>query len=121
MSQVSQTYFKDLAHDSGGHQNVDSVSAQYNDLTGAFSRYQATFGGALVDTDPYPPTQCPAAPTPVTACLTDPQIQTELTNFVTGLGLKTDLSHEYFLLTPPHVETCFTNTDASILRWLLRG
>src|SRR5215469_17852028 len=47
------TYFRDLAHDSGGHQNVDSVSAQYNDSTGAFSSYQVTFGGALVDTDPY--------------------------------------------------------------------
>ena len=54
-----ETFFTDLAHDSGGHQNVDSVSAQYNDLTGAFSQYQTTFGGALVDTDPYPPTECP--------------------------------------------------------------
>ena len=67
-----------MHHDSGGHQNVDSVSAQYKDLTGAFARYQTTFGGALVDTHPYPPTQCPAA-APVTACLTDPQIQAELT------------------------------------------
>jgi plastocyanin len=102
-----KTYFKSLAHDSGGHQNVDSVSAQYQDLTGAFARYQTTFGGALVDTDPYPPTQCPAA-APVTACLTDPQIQAELEHFVAARGLKTDLSHEYFLLPPPHVETCFS-------------
>jgi len=107
------TYFKDLAHDSGGHQNVDSTSAQYNDLTGAFARYQVTFGGALVDTDPYPPTECPVGGTgvtgTVTACLTDPQIQAELENFVAARGLKTDLSHEYFLLPPPHVETCFSN------------
>jgi PKD repeat protein len=106
-----RTFFTDLAHDSGGHQNVDSVSAQYNDLTGAFARYQTTFGGVLVDTDPYPPTECPAA-APVTACLTDPQIQTELEQFVASRGLKTDLSHEYFLLTPPNVESCFSN-DAS--------
>jgi PKD repeat protein len=103
-----QTFFTDLTHDSGGHQNVDSVSAQYNDLTGAFARYHTTFGGALVDTDPYPPTECPAA-APVSACLTDAQIQTELEQFVASRGLKTDLSHEYFLLTPPHVETCFSN------------
>jgi len=103
-----QTFFTDLAHDSGGHQNVDSVSAQYNDLTGAFARYHTTFGGALVDTDPYPPAECPAA-APVTACVTDAQIQTELEQFVASRGLKTDLSHEYFLLTPPHVESCFTN------------
>jgi hypothetical protein len=102
-----QTFFMDLAHDSGGHQNVDSVSAQYNDLTGAFARYQTTFGGVLVDTDPYPPTECPAA-APVTACLTDPQIQAELEHLVASRGLKTDLSHEYFLLPPPHVETCFS-------------
>ena len=101
------TFFTDLAHDSGGHQNVDSVSAQYQDLTGAFARYQTTFGGVLVDTDPYPPTECPAA-APVTACLTDPQIQAELESFVAAHGLKTDLSHEYFLLPPPHVETCFS-------------
>jgi hypothetical protein len=108
-----ERYFKDLAHDSGGHQNVDSVSAQYNDLTGAFSKYQVTFGGVLLDTDPYPPAECPTGGTgetgTVTNCLTDPQIQTELTNLVTSRGLKTDLSHEYFLLPPPHVETCFTN------------
>src|SRR6266487_530391 len=103
-----ETYFRDLAHDSGGHQNVDSVSAQYQDLTGAFTRYQVTFGGALVDTDPYPPTECPAA-APVTACLTDPQIQAELEHVVASHGLKTDLSHEYYLLPPPHVETCFNN------------
>jgi PKD repeat protein len=102
-----KTFFMDLAHDSGGHQNVDSVSAQYQDLTGAFARYKTTFGGVLLDTDPYPPTQCPAA-APVTACLTDPQIQSELEHVVASHGLKTDLSHEYFLLPPPHVETCFS-------------
>jgi hypothetical protein len=103
-----QTFFTDLAHDSGGHQNVDSVSAQYNDLTGAVAQYQTTFGGALVDTNPYPPAECPTA-APVTACLTDAQIQAELERFVASRGLKTDLSHEYFLLPPPHVESCFSN------------
>jgi PKD repeat protein len=108
-----ETFFTDLAHDSGGHQNVDSVSAQYQDLTGAFAQYRTTFGGVLLDTNPYPRTECPVGRTGVTgkatACLTDPQIQTELENFVTSSGLKTDLSHEYFLLTPPHVESCFSN------------
>src|ERR1700694_4928296 len=72
-----QKWFTDLAHDSGGVQNTDSVSAQYADLTGAFARYATTFGGVLVDTNPYPPTQCPVN-SPVVACLTDPQIQQEL-------------------------------------------
>lgn len=103
-----ETWFNDLAHDSGGYQNTDSVSAQYQDLTGAFSRYATTFGGGLMDTDKYPDSQCPVNGA-VTNCLTDAQIQTELEDFVAAKGLKKDLSHEYFLLTPPHVETCFSN------------
>ena len=105
-------YFKDLAHDSGGNQNVDSIATQYNDLTGALVNYDVRFGGVVLDTDPYPPSQCPAA-APVTQCLTDPQIQQELVNVVTAHHLPTDLSHEYFLLTPPHVESCFSNNPAT--------
>ncbi len=107
-----EQWFTDLAHDSGGVQNTDSVSAQYADLTGAHASYATTFGGVLDDTNPYPTAQCPVN-SPVVACLTDPQIQQELVNYVTGHGLKADLSHEYFLLTPPGVETCFTNDPST--------
>ena len=102
------TWFTDLAHDSGGNQNTDSVSAQYQDLTGAFAKYDTTFGGSLIDTQPYPASQCPVN-TPVTNCLTDAQAQTELERFVAEKGLPKDLSHEYFLLSPQHVEYCFSN------------
>ena len=43
-------FFEDLAHDSGGRQNVDSVSTQYDDASGAFAEYDSHFGGALLDT-----------------------------------------------------------------------
>jgi hypothetical protein len=105
-------YFSDLAHDSGGHQNVDSVGAQYNDVTGADAAYDVRFGGVVVDRDPYPASQCPVN-SPVTNCLTDAQIQQEIEGFVTRHHLPTDLSHEYFLLTPPHVESCFSNNRAT--------
>jgi PKD domain-containing protein len=104
-------YFTDLAHDNGGNQNVDSTGPQYNDLTGAVANYDVHFGGVLVDTDPYPASQCPVN-APVTNCLTDAQIQHEIESFVTAHHLPTDLSHEYFLLTPPHVESCFSNDPA---------
>src|SRR5256885_2782482 len=67
------TYLQDLAHDSGGNQNVDSVSAQYNDGTGQFSKYNSTFGGSLTDTDAYPASQCPVV-APTTHCLVDSQL-----------------------------------------------
>jgi hypothetical protein len=99
------TYFTDLAHDSAGTGNVDSVSAQYNDASGQFAKYDSHFGGALIDTNPYPASGCTRA----AICLTDAQIQSELKSFVEAHGLPRDLSHEYFLLTPPGVEDCFTN------------
>jgi hypothetical protein len=105
-------FFRDLAHDSGGDQNVDSVGPQYNDLTGAVADYDVRFGGVLVDRHPYPASSCPAV-APVTNCLTDAEIQQELVSFVTANHLPTDLSHEYFLLTPPHVETCFSSNPAT--------
>jgi hypothetical protein len=96
-------YLTDLAHDSGGAQNVDSVSTQYNDTAGEFANYESHFGGAILDTDPYPASGCTRA----TICLTDKQIRTELTNYVRAHGLPHDLAHEYLLLTPPGVESCF--------------
>jgi len=64
-------YLTDLAHDSGGHENTDSISAQYNDAAGEFANYNSHFGGALIDTDPYPANGC----TQATICLTDAQIR----------------------------------------------
>jgi PKD repeat protein len=34
-------------------------------------------------------------------------------HFVAAHHLKTDLTHEYFLVTPPHIEDCFTNDPNS--------
>jgi hypothetical protein len=96
-------YFEDLAHDSGGKQNVDSVATQLNDTAGQFANYDSHFGGALIDTNPYPANGCTRA----AICLTDAQIQAELKSFVQANGLPHDLTHEYFLLTPPGVESCF--------------
>jgi hypothetical protein len=107
-----EQYWKDLQHDSGGNQNVDSTSTQYNDLTGAFARYKVTFGGLFVDRDPYPASGCPKNP-PVTECLTDAQLQTELEHFASVHSLHIDLAHEFFLVTPPHVEGCFAANPAS--------
>ena len=97
------TYFKDLEHDSGGHQNVDSVASQYNDAAGEFAEYNSKFGGELLDKHGYPFNGCTSAP----KCLTDEQIQDELVRFISEEHLPTGLNHEYFVLTPEGVESCF--------------
>lgn len=96
-------YMEDLAHDSGGSQNVDSVATQYANGSAEPVTYNSHFGGQIIDTNPYPKSGCKAAPT----CLTDEQIQTEIKSWVSEHGLPHDLTHEYFLLTPPGVESCF--------------
>jgi hypothetical protein len=97
-------YLEDLAHDSGGNQNVDSVATQYTNSAAEAVAYDSHFAGAIVDTDPYPKNGCKAA----TICLTDEQLRAEIKSYVTGHGLPHDLAHEYFLLTPPGVEDCFS-------------
>jgi len=99
-----ERFFEDVAHDSGATSNVESVSAQYNDAAGQFASYSSHYAGAIVDTNPYPANGCKRA----TICLTDAQLQAELKRYVKVNGLPADLSHEYFLLTPPGVEDCFT-------------
>jgi hypothetical protein len=106
-----EQYWKDLQANSGGHQNADSTSTQYGDLTGAFARYQVTYGGAILDTDPYPPSQCPTSGA-VKNCLTDAQIQAEVEKVAAAQHIPADLTHELFVITPPKVAGCFTN-DAS--------
>jgi hypothetical protein len=96
-------YFEALAHDSGGSENVESISAQYNDAAGEYASYQSHFGGQILDTDPYPADGCKRAE----ICLTDSQLQAELLAYTAAHGLPRDLAHEYFMLTPPHVESCF--------------
>jgi PKD repeat protein len=98
-------YLKDVAHDSGGHGNADSVSVQYNDAAGNVAAYSASYGGSFTDTDPLPTNGCPAATGDI--CITDAQIQNELNSFLTAHSLPRDMTHEYYLLTPPDVASCF--------------
>ena len=73
--------------------------------------YESHFGGALIDTDPYPANGC----TQAAICLTDAQLRAELTSYVEAHGLPADLTHEYFLLTPPGVESCFEAAGVRML------
>ena len=104
---VSQ-FFKDLATDSGKGTNPDAVSVQYNDTEGHTAAYSTHFGSEIVATDPLPASACPFAPA-VTGgvCLDDEQVQAELAKVISKDGLPRDLTHEYFLVSPPAVAYCF--------------
>ena len=105
-----QKFFQDMAADSGHATNSDAVSTQYNDSTGARSAYSFSYGGLLVDTDALPANGCPALSGHI--CITDAQIQTELNSFLGAHGLAADLTHEYYLITPPDVASCFDSAGS---------
>ena len=96
-------YFGDDLHDgdvilhndvySGGNQNVDSTSAQYNDLSGASATYHVTFGGAFLNTDPYPANTCPVGGA-VTNCLDDAQLPDEFVIDYVRCWQRKDLASE---------------------------
>ena len=94
-------WFENLAADSGGLQNTDSVLTQYT-AGGETANYDSHFGGALIDTTPYPANGCSQA----AICLIDAQLQAEIVKYVEGHKLPMDLQHEYFVITPPGVESC---------------
>jgi hypothetical protein len=97
-------YFNDVAADSGTAHNVYAVEKQYYDTIGHI-RYKQKFGGASVSIDPFPPNGCPTYGG-LDVCLTDQQIQDEITDVVANQGWSADTSHAYFLFLPMDVGTC---------------
>lgn len=106
-------FFTAVAHDSGLASNVFAIGAQYTDTTGN-AAYSSTFAGERVDEHAYPSTGNCAVPKtafadlgpPYTKCLTDGQLRTELSAYITANALPKGPSQLYFLLTPHKVVTC---------------
>src|SRR5207249_2099711 len=76
-----EQYFHDVATDSGGTDNVYGVAKQYFDVRKDGTRnhhanYEVVDGGAIIDTNPYPPSACPV-PSGYTNCIADSQIRQE--------------------------------------------
>ncbi len=105
---IVNTFFTDVAHDSGHATNVFAVDAQYG------AAYRSTYAGEAIDEDAYPssggcsvPVEEADAGPPYTTCLYDSQLQSELSAYVTAHSLPTGPAQLYFLLLPHKVVTCF--------------
>ena len=103
-------YFTDVAHDSGGTQNVYSVATQYYDNPGTIHiQYQSTFGGSYVAHDPLPANGCDDHADAY--CLTDQQLENEIQTAMAAKGWQGGLAHMFFLLTPNGVGSCFDGSS----------
>jgi PKD domain len=109
-------YFQDVATASGSLGNVNAVTSLYTDSTGGHAGNHSAFLGASTDRTAYPVSGQCTDPHPTAeslACLTDAQLRTELTSFVSGHGLPTGLGTIFFLFTPPGVTVCTDGGTAS--------
>ncbi len=112
---IVKKFFTDLAADSGLATNVMGVAGQYGDETG-HALYSSTFGSEGTDATAYPASGCsvPAGGDPgppYTHCLTDAQLQTELSAYVAAHSLPKGPTQQYFVLFPHKVVTCFTGSS----------
>lgn len=105
------TFVSDLALADGSSTNPLSVATQYSDGT-AHVPYAVQNGGLFDDTDNYPglpPGSCTdtnGLGTAMVYCLTDAEIQTELSAYILAHGLPANIDTEYFVLLPPTVGSC---------------
>lgn len=101
-------YFGDAALDSGRTTNVYSTETQYYDSTGKIA-YSQHFGGSTTTTDTYPANGCPTY-SAMAVCLTDAQIQREVSRVISVKGWTPGPTKAFFMFLPNGIGTC---TDAS--------
>jgi PKD repeat protein len=112
---IVDKFFSDVAHDSGSASNVFGIAGQYSDSTG-HALYSSTFGTEETDPTGYGPSGCTIPKEGdkslfYSQCITDEQLQTELSAYVTAHGLPTGPAQQYFVLLPHKVVTCLQEVE----------
>jgi hypothetical protein len=110
------TFLHQVAVASHSTSNVFGLMGQYHDSNGP-AAYNATFAGAIQDSDPLPTdvvytcTEPPAPPADTgpgwTACINDGGIQAEIARVVRDHHLPSGIGDMYMLLTPNGLGSCF--------------
>jgi len=106
-STLINQYFGDVAHDSGLTSNVYYTATQYSGI-----QYRSTFAGSTTATDPLPTSGCKESAASV--CLTDAQLQSEISKVVTAHGWPRNSLTQYFLFTAPGVGSCSGSSCAYV-------
>ena len=120
-------YFRDLQATNGKNTNIYDTATQYYQQSGGTTQYvqdKTTFAGTALDTDPLPPldpVNCPDTPfaadnggtnppSTTAGCVTDQQLQQEISTVVKQHGWPTSNTTEFFMYTAPNIGTCFPAT-----------
>ncbi|HWE64833.1 MAG TPA: hypothetical protein VHB98_24225 [Chloroflexota bacterium] len=96
-------FLQNVGAASGRTSNVYYSDTQYYDTSGSIA-YSSSFGGAYVDTNPFPRNGCSDAYTSV--CLTDSQLQSEIARVISLNHWTPNASTAFFMLTAKGVGSC---------------
>ncbi len=121
-------YFKDLQATQGSNTNTYDNATQYYQQNAngkkTYVQNKVTFEGTTLDTSPLPtldPVNCPDTPvaagggaggnqSAAAGCVTDAQVQQEISNVVKANHWPVDNNTEFFMYTAPNIGTCFPAT-----------
>jgi hypothetical protein len=116
-------FLSDVAAASHDPAVVFGLTGQYTDGTGHPAAYASQYGGAVLDTDRLPKSDCtlPSTAPTWTVCLSDSELQAEIEHVVKARGLPTTSSDVYFLVTPKGFGSCMDGTSECSLGGSLNG
>jgi hypothetical protein len=97
-------FLQNVAAASGSTSNVYASDTQYYDNNGSIA-YSSTFGGSYTDTAAFPANGC-SSYNGLSKCLSDAQLQAEITKVITARGWTRGPSSVFFLFTPRNVGSC---------------
>ena len=124
-------YFKDLQATQGSNTNTYDNATQYyqenSDGTKTYVQNKVSLAGTTIDTDPLPaldPVNCPDTPvaaaggangnqSTTAGCVTDAQMQQEISSVIKAKGWPVDNNSEFFVFTAPNIGTCFPATEGA--------
>jgi hypothetical protein len=116
-SSTINQYFADVAAASGSTGNVYAVETQYYDGTGSIA-YSSSFGGSVVDTNPYPASGCSDTVSQTSNCLSDSQIRSELQRLYGAGALgAADANTTYFVFTAKNVGSCYSSGSCAFSQY----
>ncbi len=110
-----EQWLNDLVTAGANNLTPVSVTQQYYDNSGPggatnYVQFAVQNAGSIVDTSPYPTGGCSVSG--YSSCITDGQIEAELTSYISAHGLPTGTDVEYFVLTPQDVASCLDSNPA---------
>jgi len=116
MSATYQIILKRMLRDYPAH-GIDNNNTQYFQTISGITTYihnTGTWGGAFVDTSPYPASVCSDPQTPGN-CLTDAQLRREIKNVMALRGWTGGINHLFLLFTSAGEGSCIDATINSTI------